>query len=176
MSLFREGDLEFDFRKATSSRRFDDESHGLTHCMCAVDFIVELPDRILFVEAKDPQNPSARPAAIQNFIGELESGSLIQKKLVPKCRDSYLYELSMGRLGKPVYYIVLVVLSALTKADLAHQSDLLNKYIPVEGPPENHWKDRFIQDSMIMDLEAWGKHFPRFPVRRLSELPNSETH
>lgn len=39
-------------------RKFDDEAaHGLSHCMKAVDFIIELPERLLFVEFKDPENP-----------------------------------------------------------------------------------------------------------------------
>jgi len=164
-----EDDLQFDFTKALSTKRFDDPAHhGLSHCMKAVDFVVELSDRILFIEAKDPQNPRARLQATAEFVEELQSYSLIKKKLVPKCRDSYLYELSMGRAKKPVYYVVLVALNALTEADLSHQTDLLKKCIPVEGPPKNPWLHRFIQGCVVMNLRTWNQNLPAFPVLRLS--------
>ena len=172
MRLLIEEDLQFDFTKALSTKRFDDPAHhGLSHCMKAVDFVVELSDRILFIEAKDPQNPRARLQATAEFVEELQSDSLIKKKLVPKCRDSYLYELSMGRVKKPVYYVVLVALDTLTAADLSHQTDLLNKHIPVEGPPKNPWLHRFIQGCMVMNLKVFRQHLPGFPVLRLSQQP-----
>ena len=53
-----EKDLEFDFTQALSVKKFDDDkSHGLSHCMKAVDFIVETEKATLFIEVKDPQNP-----------------------------------------------------------------------------------------------------------------------
>ena len=93
--ILTEGDLQFDFSAATSARRFDDASHGLSHCMKAVDFVVELDDRILFVEVKDPQNPNAQPAQAQQFAAKLRSGELTRGQLTPKCRDIYLYEHAM---------------------------------------------------------------------------------
>ena len=41
-----EGDLQITFNNAIVCRKFDDHlAHGLSHCMKAVDFIVELHDR-----------------------------------------------------------------------------------------------------------------------------------
>ena len=56
MTVLREGDLQITINDAIEARKFDDEaSHGLSHCMKAVDFVVELPDRYLFIEVKDPK-------------------------------------------------------------------------------------------------------------------------
>jgi len=121
--IMTEDDIRIDFGGAVSARRFDDAGHGLSHCMKAVDFIVGLSDRILFVEIKDPQNPRARSEAVRHFISEFQSGRLVREKLTHKCRDSYLYELAMGHITKPVYFLVLIGLDTLTDADLLNESD-----------------------------------------------------
>lgn len=47
MTVLIEGNLQITIPGAVQARKFDDgASHGLTHCMKAVDFIVELADRI----------------------------------------------------------------------------------------------------------------------------------
>lgn len=40
-----EGTLQFTFNDVAGGGRFDGRTHGLSHCMKAVDFIVELTDR-----------------------------------------------------------------------------------------------------------------------------------
>ena len=71
MTSFTEDDLQVTFNDVVQARRFDDIGHGLSHCMKAVDFIVELHDRYLFIEFKDPDNPNIpaqhRAAAIENL-------------------------------------------------------------------------------------------------------------
>lgn len=49
--VLREGDLELALPPGATGWKFDDEAvHGLSHCMKAVDFVIELPDCLLFVE------------------------------------------------------------------------------------------------------------------------------
>lgn len=56
---FKEGQCEFVFLDAIDGLKFDEQDksspffHGLSHCMKAVDFVVELPQATLFVEIKD---------------------------------------------------------------------------------------------------------------------------
>ena len=50
---FAEGDLEMDIPDVVDGRKFDGDGHGLNRCMKAVDFVVELADRYLFIEFKD---------------------------------------------------------------------------------------------------------------------------
>ncbi len=87
MTVLREGDLELRLPAEALGRRFDDASHGLSHCMKAVDFIIELADKILFIEFKDPEHPRARPAAQAAFVKEFQNGE-IDSSLVIKYRDS----------------------------------------------------------------------------------------
>ena len=163
--ILTEADLQFDFTSAVSARKFDDETHGLSHCMKAVDFVVELPDRILFIEVKDPNHPCAQQKNVKNFIESLKSDALINESLVPKCRDSYLYELSMGNINKPVYYYVLIAWDKLTDG-LTDLTNTLTKQIPVEGPRENNWPNRFIEKCAIMNIETWNLFLTDFPVSR----------
>ncbi len=65
---FAEEDLEIEIWRVVDARKFDDPpSHGLSHCMKAVDFIVERPDSYLFIEFKDPQDPKARNNLIDHL-------------------------------------------------------------------------------------------------------------
>ena len=92
MCRLTEGELEFVFKGAVSARKFDDDKHGLSHCMKAVDFIVELGGGYLFIEVKDPQNA---PEHEKRKWIQLTSGNL--EKFKYKYRDSFLYEWGEGR-------------------------------------------------------------------------------
>ena len=68
MPTFVEGDLRNPNRKrGQNARKFDDHSHGLSHCMKAVDFVVELPHLYLFIEFKDPEHPSAKQQDLESI-------------------------------------------------------------------------------------------------------------
>ena len=54
MTVLAEDDLQISLPATAKGRKFDDEvTHRLSHCMKAVDFIVELKDRVLFIEFKE---------------------------------------------------------------------------------------------------------------------------
>ncbi len=164
--IVSEGDMRFDFSKALSCKKFDNNDHGLSHCMKAVDFILESDDKIYFVEVKDPQHPSARN--LEENINSIISGNLVKNILVPKCRDSFLYEYAMDNISKPVLFLVLIGLDSLSAADLSNQTDKLKKHIPIDGPSGISWPKRFIEGCMIMNLQTWNKHITQFPVSRIS--------
>ena len=86
--IFTEGDLEIDIPDVVNGGRFDGASHGLNRCMKAVDFVVELADRYLFVELKDPQHPRATEQSRGEFIEKLGAGRL-DEELKYKYRDSF---------------------------------------------------------------------------------------
>ena len=107
---FKEGDLQIEIKGAVDARKFDDpSSHRLTNCMKAVDFIVELSDRYLFIEFKDLQAPGATGQAPQDFIQEFLRGK-IDEAFKYKYRDSFLYEWAAGRADKDIHFLVLVAL------------------------------------------------------------------
>jgi hypothetical protein len=170
VACIEETDIRIDFPTALSMRKFDDSStHGLSHCMKAVDFIVELPDKILFVEIKDPDNPHTKECDQTKFIDEFKSHKLINSSLVPKCRDSFLYEYCMEGIHKPIHYCVIIGLENLSEAELISQSDLLSKNIPISGPSITPWKRQFIQSSHIFNLRTWNANFSEYPMTRISE-------
>ncbi|MDA1192745.1 MAG: hypothetical protein O3A46_13815, partial [Candidatus Poribacteria bacterium] len=88
--ILREGTLTFDFSDAVDGFRFDEQDptnpnfHGLSHCMKAVDFIVELEDQFLFVEVKDPPDPT-------EYVGGSgkEKFDDLVKSLSGKFRDTF---------------------------------------------------------------------------------------
>jgi len=170
MTKVVEGDIEITAPNGVSIRKHDDvTTHGLSHCMKAVDFIIEQNDRIYFIELKDPDNPNAQAAALAGFKAELASGQL-DSKLATKFRDSYLYELASNRLPKPVYYIVLIGLHSLTAVELVTRTDALKKQLPIHGPFNKPWPRPLAAGCVVVNLDNWAKVMPNFPIRRLSAV------
>ena len=127
MAVIEEGSLIIEIPDALSFKKFDDgKSHGLSHCMKAVDFIVETKDRIIFIEIKDPP-PTGKNTA--KFIEELQSGRL-DETLKYKYRDSFLYEWASEKINKPVYYYVIIALDKLDPASLLFRTDELKRKPP----------------------------------------------
>ena len=167
MTLLTEGDLQIEFDDANSGRKFDDE-YGLSHCMKAVDFIVEFEDRYLFIEFKDPQHPRATADSRSEFVEDFKRGNL-DDDLKYKFRDSFLYEWASGRVDKPVYYFVLIAVEDLNARDSTARTDALRREIPIYGPGSNPWIRPLVSDCATFNLESWNRRFPRYQVRRLSE-------
>ena len=115
MSSLTEGELEFLFEGAVSARKFDGHDHGLTHCMKAVDFIIEFTDKYLFIEVKYPQSSGTTDDRRRQWIKELKSEKFVHN-LKYKYRDSFLYEWGAGRGDKPIVYVVLIALDTLEPA------------------------------------------------------------
>ncbi len=168
MPAFTEGNLEFNFPTALGYEKFDNSAtHFLLHCLKAVDFIIELPDRIVFLEVKDPQHPSATPSDQAQFKDKLLSHILIQDALRPKCCDSLLYKLGTQDidLHKPIYYYVLIALDTLSDPDLVTLTDQLKAKLPIVEDGSRVGKKfaavgksaHFIQGCAIFNLAAWNR-------------------
>ena len=168
MTVLAEGDLQITLPAGITGHKFDDgASHGLSHCMKAVDFIVELGDRILFVEFKDPEHPAAQPKEQKKFLQKVLSGEL-DADLKTKYRDSFLYEWASGRASKPIYYLVLIGASSLSEAELLARTDALRRQIPTTGPGDEPWKKAFVAGCAVMNIATWNKALPDYPVGRIS--------
>ncbi len=148
MTSFVEGDLRISFDGVTCVRKFDDEDQGLPFRMKAVDFIVELDDRYLFIEFK--------------------SGRLVNEDLKYKYRDSFLYEWACGRADKPIYYYILASLRRLHAAHLVSKTDVLRRQLPLVGPHSKPWRRAFIRDCIVFNVAQWNKRFPEYPVAYLA--------
>jgi hypothetical protein len=172
MTVLAEGDLQLTLPATATGRKFDDEAaHGLSHCMKAVDFIIELPDRVLFVEFKDPENPLAHAKDRAAFVRKFLSGQL-DADLKTKYRDSWLYEWAQGRMQKPVIYLVLLGASGLSDADLLARTEALKRQLPMNGPGDRPWPQAFVTGCAVLNVAAWNKALPQLPVRRVSQLCN----
>lgn len=168
MTVLKEGDLQITITDAVSARKFDRDSHGLSHCMKAVDFVVELPDRYLFIEFKDPQDPKAPTEATDAYRERFSDGEL-DNDLIYKFRDSFLYEWASGRADKAVDYLVLVALDALPTPLLRHRRRELERKLPMNGPGNQPWPRPIAKSCAIFNIEAWNRHLPEYPIERRSE-------
>lgn len=168
MNPLTEDDLQITLPAGVIGKKFDGEtSHGLSHCMKAVDFIVEMDEQILFIELKDPEQIAADPARSAVFIQKFLSGKL-DIDLKTKYRDSWLYEWAQGRIEKPVFYLVLIGASSLSTAELLARTEALKRQLPVAGPNGEAWANSFVAGCAVMNLAAWNRRMPDMPVRRIS--------
>lgn len=174
MTVLTEKKIQIKLPVGLKSRKFDDPSkHGLSYCMKAVDFIVELPDCLLFIEIKDPDYPSTTPKQRTDWISEFQSGKL-NEALKYKYRDSLLYELASGGLEwasgglkKPVYFLVLIAFSTLSEAELLLRTDDLKRKLPLNGPPSGLWKQHIVSGCSVFNIKTWNKKLPQYPVTRI---------
>ena len=162
MTLIEE-DLEFDFTDAVGAIKFDGNDHALTHCMSGVDFVVEFPEAYLFVEVKDPSNPMAHSDAVTGFRTKATSGNLCID-IVKKFRDSFIYRWAEEKTEKPIHFISLITLE---EALLKNFQDELHRNLPFEGP--GRWSRQIAKSCHVLNIEAWNRNFPKWPVRRLSD-------
>ncbi len=167
MTTLKEGNLQIRFPRGTNVKKFDDSTHGLSHCMKAVDFVVELTDRICFIEIKDPDNPQAQPPDKQEFARKLLAEEL-DADLIHKFRDSFLYEWACDRFGKPIHYWVVIGLDSLTDAELLNRKDALERKLPAYGPSSGKWKRNLVKSCLIFTMQTWNRHFPQFPMSRMN--------
>ena len=168
MTVFTEGNLQLTVNNVVGARRFDGPEHGLSHCMKAVDFIVEESDRYLFIEFKDPQHPDSREGNREEFIQSFHTGRL-DDDFVHKYRDSFLYEWASGRAKKPIYYYVMVASDTLDRIQLTGRTDDLRRKLPVVGP--DTWVSTLVKGCGVFNINSWNERFPNYPIVRLSTSP-----
>ncbi len=169
MKVLAEGDLQITLPDTAKVRKFDDQTlHGLSHCMKAVDFIVELEEQLLFIEFKDPEDPDALPAPSAEFMKKFCSGQ-IDSDLKTKFRDTWLYEWAEDRAKKPIIYLVLIGASTLSAAELLAHTDALNRQIPMVGPANRPWKKPFLAGCAVMNVALWNKTLPQYRVSRVTD-------
>lgn len=178
--ILSERSIVFDFSRAVNARRFDDHLHGLSHCMKAVDFVVETDRRILLLEVKDFEDPDAQEIAVvrphvaaqlQEDLEDFRQGRWTQSVFVQKCRDTLLYSWGTQQIDftdppKPIFYCVVIGLSNLQTAELLAEQDRLLRQIPLVVPEGIPWRN-FIQGCAVFNLESWNRVWGAdFPVSR----------
>jgi hypothetical protein len=164
---FMEEDLQMEIKGVVDARKFDDSSHGLSHCMKAVDFIVEHPNRYLFIEFKDPQDPSIPAQNQSQFVQNFQRGK-IDEDLKYKYRDSFLYEWAAGRVDKPVDYLILIALDSLTVTELGTRTVELQRKLPLQMPKSGSWIRPLVRSCTVFNIAAWNRKFSDLTITRLS--------
>ena len=162
-----EGDLRMTLPLGIMGRKFDDAGHGLSHCMKAVDWILDLPEEIWFVELKDPD--AARAVVhghSKQFISEFLAGNRTPH-FVNKFRDSFLYEWACNRVDKPIRYYVIVALSTLDAAQLLARTEDLRRRLPTG--PQAMWRRAIAGDCLVFNMDKWNEKFPDFPLARAGQ-------
>lgn len=165
MSVLTEGRIRIELPEGAKGWKFDDPiSHGLTHCMKSVDFIIVFNKETYFLEIKDP---SAAPSEIQKdkkkFIHQFTGGEL-DLELYYKYRDSYLYLTGLDKIIQPATYIVLIIDDGLTAASLMTRMDELRRKLPIQGPSNKPWLKPFIKDCVVFNESTWNKKIPHFKL------------
>ena len=168
MTTLSEGDLRLTVPEPVNGRQFDEARHGLSHCMKAVDWVLDLPERIYFVEVKDPEAPGARdyPEG-DRFVRGFLAGELTPD-LVAKFRDSFLYEWACNRVDRPISFYVIVASDTLDVAQLVTRTDDLKRRLPAGSPAG--WTRAIAHDCCVFNVSKWNEAFPQYPLSRHSTV------
>ncbi len=165
MKTVQEEDLFFDVSFALKSEKFDDKKlHGNKSSMKKVDFVIEDKERIIFLEVKDPDIPTASNVA--EFRKSLSNDNLIHE-LSGKYRDSLLFQIQRGEIEKPIDYVVLISMESLDKALLPNMTDRLSRSIPISHPS---WPNDMVNRCVILNLDSYKKEFGNDSVWRASDI------
>lgn len=168
MTTLVEGNLRITLPRGARARKFDDSTHGLLHRhMKAVDFVIEMNDRMLYLEVKDPEHPKARTEQSEAFIAQFLATDM-DDDLVRKFRDSLLYEWACDEVRKPIHYWVIVAIERLGAPELSSRSDDLKRKLPVAEVTPARWRRRMVEDCRVFNIRAWNEALPEgYSVQRI---------
>ncbi len=172
MTTCIEGDLKISFSNVWTVRRFDGSEHGFSS-MKAVDLIAESSNRIVFIEIKDPEDPSI-PAARRRNLADTYTSEEKDFDLKYKYRDSFLYEWACGRVHKPIYYWILIAIEDFGGGQLLQRSDALRRKLPVAAESPKNWKERIAEDCLVFNMRSWNDKLAGCQVERISTRNQSK--
>lgn len=165
-TTLQEGELRIDLPSSAQGAKFDDQTHGLSHCMKAVDWIIDVPDRVYFVELKDLDASAATLHDQRSkYLDDLEAGRK-DDDLVRKFRDSFIYRWASGQVGKPITYLVVIACRALDRAMLLQRTDTLRRKLP-SGVPDV-WTQAIAEDVLVLNERTWNEQLGNFPMQRVA--------
>lgn len=162
--MLKEGSISIEVPPSCVATRFDGPSHGLSHCMKAVDFIIRTPGSIIFLELKDPDDgPQDRR---DEWHRKLTAG-VIDNDLKVKFRDTWLYLYGLNTIDLPINFLVLIGLSTLSTETLRVRTESLKRKIPFEGP-HGRWANEIVAGCSVHNIESWNRSFADFKAERLN--------
>jgi hypothetical protein len=159
MSTFDEQQLRFVFPDHWDAERFDDPGKPSINFFKPVDFVVELSERTLFIEVKDPSNTNAPQANRDDFLRQMRTKTLIHDHLVPKARTSWAFLRLMKRAEKPITYIVVIGADSLRIEPL-----LWSNFTAT-------WPLQYVDQCIVIPTSDLSRHLPGVTVQRLAATP-----
>lgn len=163
MTSVRELDLELTFSEAKAVIHFDDATYHGASTAKRVDFIAEYEGRDIFIEIKDPDDPSAKKP--EAFEEKLKSGELVQG-LSGKFRDTLFFRSIQGKGDREVIYIALIAMEKLDDALLLAKQDELRRSIPLSHVD---WERDCAASCIVLNVAQWKEQFGDHSLRRVSE-------
>lgn len=161
----QEGAIRIEIPASCTVKRFDGNDHGMSHCMKAVDFIVDTPAARIFLEIKDP-DAAVSPETPVEYAEKLCVGKL-DTALLYKYRDGWLYTYANNIMRKrPHYYFILIGLAGLSTDSISRRSNALQQKTSLEGP-SGPWARPFVDQVFVFNLESWNRNFPQFRAIRI---------
>lgn len=131
------------------ARDFDAE---IRNRFSSVDVILDFPDKVYFVELKNPDNPKAlsHPNKDEWFI-DFRKG-LKDELLCKKFAASFIHEWKNDRVNKPIIYFVIIAMSSLDSALLLRRNEALSKARPFTC--NCHFK-KYVQSWSIHNIKSF---------------------
>lgn len=166
-----EGRYCFDFSKSIKAYKGDSPTlSGLG----GVDFIVELENKILFIEIKDLENKKVPKEQRIEWIKKLsivkENSFLIDLGI--KFKDTIIRNWAQNiDFTKPIDYIVILQLKSLDAAMRLKLSEGLDGRLPTAIKEKYGFiKVLQIKKKEIITIDDWDKKYPQFPVSEALNL------
>ncbi len=167
MNEIREGELLVGFPAGASARKFDGPDHGLSHCMKAVDIVIEEGDDLILLEVKDFDQTAARSRSAPAADARLERDVWAW---IGKFRDSLLYLWAEERCGRHRGCYVVLECRSLDRALRMHLQELFERCLPafsrLPRSVVNEWKRIPVHRCAVLDVKEWNRRMSRFPIRR----------
>jgi len=164
--------LSFDFPDAIDVFKFDETDaskptfHGAP--MKAVDLIVEMKEIYLFIEIKNYNDPGIYDIPIsidrENPKKKRDHFNQLKDYLKYKFRDTYLYRYAEDKVDKPILYLCIINFDNTLNSEMCK---FLRYELPV-GKPTERWKREIVQNCHVLNIAAWNKRYPKWPVSRYS--------
>ncbi len=156
----------FDFSNALAWEKFDDDRHALSHCMSAVDFVVETKSRLDLIEIKNVNRTRIAAKEIRKYLKKIMEGDPFINELIPKFRDTWLYLWCEGRVTKPVRFFVYLELPHEFPYQSGRLTSCLRQQMPLYGVKRTgRWKRELAHDAWILTPAEWMSAIPEFPIK-----------
>jgi hypothetical protein len=131
--------------------------------MPRVDFIIELPEAIYFVELKDPGRPDAVDVGGRKMLKKIENGTL-EASLIEKYFFSFFFRWAENKLEKSVHYLCLITFESplLQEIEVRLEQQLKQLF-----EKSTRWVRSPLLSCQVHNIETWTEVFPNWPVKRL---------